>query len=73
MAELRLYARRALREYQFRMAQCVGKARYSTWAEAHAAIRRDHSGVLDIYRCEFCSSYHVGKKIIRRVTWHREV
>lgn len=44
---------------------CTGKHRHATPAEGQAHIAHLHrrfgySGRMDVYRCRWCNSYHVG-------------
>lgn len=41
-------------------AKCQGKHPYETYFQAKRARRYKNN--LDIYRCEFCGFYHIGRR-----------
>ena len=55
-----------------RRSACEGKQRFTYYRAAYVAMqmrRRQHGEVIDQYKCQFCSGWHVGHpsmKTIRR-------
>lgn len=49
---------------RIRRKSCTGKLRHATPAEGQAHITQLHRrfgySLMDVYRCRFCSGYHVG-------------
>ena len=58
-------SKRATRRYA-----CEGKQRFTTYYHAaYVAMRmrrRQHGEVINQYKCQFCSGWHIGHTAIRR-------
>ena len=48
------------RESDRKASMCDGKAKHATERDAHSQARRT-SAYMNIYECEYCQSWHIGK------------
>jgi hypothetical protein len=68
LTELKRLARKAWQRKQHEAAKCIGKRGFDNRIDAQRAIRPRLKGMIDVYRCEFCSKYHVGSnRALRQV------
>jgi hypothetical protein len=44
-----------------KLAGCTGKLQYPSFSAAQRVVKRQ-GGPVHVYRCEYCRSFHIGKK-----------
>lgn len=49
---------------------CTGKVRHTTPEEAYRELfriqRQKYGGLMNVYKCKWCSGYHIGRTGFRR-------
>lgn len=60
IAELRALAQREAKVMERAAAQCVGKQKFPTPADARRSIRPRLRKIVEVYRCPSCGSFHAG-------------
>lgn len=59
-AELRYLVKREAERMAREDARCNGKQKFPTPADARRSIRPRVETIVNVYRCNFCGSFHVG-------------